>query len=76
MIRSSQQNVGTCRWVYRPGTNDSHWARRNCDKDYVPLTKIVKKEPCIGIADYYNGRLCPRCGRIIQVDYVLLRDMG
>lgn len=61
-----------CKWTYRPGTNGSHFAKASCDGGFKYLSRIadtVQKEGC---ADYYNGMVCPSCGKQIQMDYALL----
>lgn len=57
--------VGYCKWTVRPGNNNSFWAMTPCKHGYNPLTKINKLSQ---IEDTYNGRLCPICGRTIQID--------
>lgn len=69
MTRSSN-----CRWIYRPGTNNSHWAYTACKKGFNPLTRIPASEPFIGCADFYNNKLCPICDRPICIDYVVIKE--
>lgn len=60
----------TCKWIYAPGTNNSHFAFTECHNwEYIYLSKLNKSEPYIGVADYYNGRICPRCRKKIEIDY-------
>lgn len=64
-----------CRWIYRPGTYNSHFAQLTCKLgEYHYLSRIRESEPLIGVADWYNGRLCPFCGGIIKMDYLILED--
>ena len=67
--------MDACRWVYRPGINDSAWATATCDHICRPLTRLglkLKDNESIGCADWYNGRNCPGCGKPIRMDYVLI----
>lgn len=62
-----------CRWIYRPGTNGSHWAMASCDHSFKYLSKIRNDTPqLLGCADFYNGKLCPSCGKIVEVEYTLV----
>ena len=58
-----------CIWIYRPGNNNSHWAKTTCKKGFSYLSKIKKCEPYIGVADYYNNKKCHICGNPIEMDY-------
>ena len=58
-----------CIWVYRPGTNNSHWAFTTCKSGFNPLTRIPASEPFVGCADFYNDRLCPICDKPIKMNY-------
>ena len=60
-----------CVWIYRNGTNNSHWAKPSCGKpgEYNFLSKIYPSEPAVGVADWYNGKACPRCGKEIIMHY-------
>lgn len=58
-----------CIWVYRPGTNGSHFAFTPCKPGFNFLSKLPDSKPYVGVADYYNGYSCPKCGKRIQVDY-------
>lgn len=62
-----------CRWVYRPGTSDSHWAIACCDHSHKYLSMIPRSVPQVGIADFYNGRICPSCWGTIEMDYLALK---
>lgn len=64
----------SCKWIYRDGTHDSHWAVTTCKRGYNPLTKIKKCSPYIGVADFYNGKECPICRKPIEMDYAILQD--
>lgn len=61
-----------CRWIYRPGTNNSHWAFTTCKSGFNYLSKLSNSEPYVGVADYYNGKQCPICGKPIEMDYSLI----
>lgn len=61
-----------CTWMYRPGANNSHWARLSCDGKFNYLSKIQSSEEYIGVADLYNGRLCPVCNRPIRMSYAII----
>lgn len=61
-----------CRWIYRPGINNSHWAMTTCKKGFNYLSKINHCEPYIGCADAYNNRLCPICNKSIKIDYCII----
>ena len=62
-----------CRWIYRPGTNGSHFARI-CNGQFNYLSKIISdKEQYVGVADTYNNRLCPVCGKPIKMDYRIIQ---
>lgn len=63
-----------CNWKYRPGTNNSHWAYTPCKSGYNPLTRIKDCEPYIGVADYYNNKMCPICGKPIKIDYGVIKE--
>ena len=64
-----------CRWIYRPGTNGSHHARISCNGQFNYLSKLISvKESYVGVADEYNGRLCPACGRPIRMDYCIIEN--
>ena len=58
-----------CKWVIRPGTNNSFWAHTPCKHGYNPLTKVKRVSD---IEDTYNGRSCPICGRPIHIDLSLM----
>ena len=60
---------GICKWYYRQGTGNSHWALRDCG-DAVYLSKIpCSKKSSVGIANFYDGRICPKCHRKIKMFY-------
>lgn len=61
-----------CNWIYRPGTNSSHWAKSSCRKGFNYLSRIKNCESYIGVADYYNNKQCPVCGKPIKIDYCIL----
>lgn len=68
MKRINNKN-GYCNWIYRSGTNNSHWADISCIRKLVYLSKVKECEPFEGCADTYNGRICQSCNRIIKVIY-------
>ena len=63
-----------CVWVYRPGTDGSHWAYTPCQPGFNYLSKIARSEPLVGVADAYVGRICPICGGKIRMDYVTIKE--
>lgn len=63
-----------CKWIYRPGLNNSHWAYTTCEGGFNYLSKLLNSEPYIGVADYYNGKQCPICGKCIEINYDLIRN--
>lgn len=65
-------NKEHCKWIYRPGTDNSHWADTTCKKGFNALTRIKNCEPYVGVADFYNGKKCTICGKPIQMDYTLI----
>ncbi len=65
-----------CLWIYRPGTLDSHFALTTCTPgNYNYLSKIGASFPRVGVADWYNGRLCPICGKEIKMDYRFVEEV-
>ncbi len=65
-----------CKWIYRPGTGNSHWAFTPCRPGFNPLTRISNSAPVDGCADWYNNRMCPICNKPIQMDYALVKEMA
>lgn len=65
-----------CRWVYTPGTNNSHWAHPSCAKsgEFNYLSRVTSKVQVPGCADCYNNKVCPECGKIIVIDYRLIKE--
>lgn len=63
-----------CKWIYRPGTNGSHFAMASCDHDFKYLSKIIGAPQVYGCADFYNGKRCPACGQTIEMDYTLMSE--
>ena len=61
-----------CRWIYRPGLNNSHWAYTTCKRGFNYLSKLHNSDPYIGVADYYNNSQCPICGKRIKMDYSII----
>lgn len=72
MIKDEQK---TCRWIYRPGTDNSHWAMTTCKKGFNYLSKLNDLESYVGVANYYNGRSCPICGKSIKMDYSIIEGI-
>lgn len=60
-----------CIWYYRPATTlYHHFAHTSCgDMKYLSTLTGTKSKPEKGVADWYNGRLCPQCGKEIKMDY-------
>lgn len=63
-----------CIWEYRPGTKDSHFAYTPCNPGFNFLSKLPDCKPYVGVADWYNGRTCPICGKRIKMDYRLIKE--
>lgn len=63
-----------CKWIYRPGTNGSHFAMAKCDRGFKYLSRIIGSPQVRGCADFYNGKICPACGQVIEMDYTLMND--
>lgn len=63
-----------CRWIYRPGNNNSHWAHTTCKPGFNYLSKIIGTESKVGCADVYNGRRCPICGKNIRINYCIIKS--
>ena len=61
-----------CIWQYRPGTNNSHWAKAQCDHLIRPLTRLNDSPPYNGVADWYNGIICFRCHKPVKIAYDIL----
>lgn len=61
----------TCRWVIREGRGFRYWALTTCKRGFNPLTRVNESGD---IKKYYDGRLCPICGRKISCDTSLLID--
>lgn len=68
--------MNTCRWIYRPGKNNSHWTHPSCAKSdaFNYLSRVVSKEQVSGCADYYNNKVCPECGKVVVMDYRLMKE--
>lgn len=65
-----------CKYQYRPGVNQSHWAYASCDISDAPLylSRISSHSQEVGCADWYNGRQCCRCETTITMDYSLFKE--
>lgn len=66
--------MDTCKWIYRPGVNNSHFAMTPCKKGFNYLSKIPNSEPYIGVADFYNGKQCPICNKPIEIKYDVIKN--
>ena len=64
-----------CRWVYRPGTNNSHWANTTCVGGFNYLSRIKNCESYIGVADFYNNTQCPICKKPVKIDYSYIEEL-
>lgn len=60
-----------CKWVARPGWNNSFWAYTTCKKGFNYLSKISRAKD---IKVVYDGRICPICGKIIECNIELVID--
>lgn len=59
-----------CVWEYRPSiTKAHHFAISSCDNGQRFLSKITGQKQCVGCADVYEWKLCPICGKPIQMNY-------
>ena len=63
-----------CDWEYHPGQDNGlkggHFAWLPCAPDgYNHLTRIGNVKTGIGVADFYNGKCCPCCGKTVKVHY-------
>ena len=64
-----------CRWIYRPGTNNSHWANTTCKPGFNYLSRLKDGSPSsVGCANWYNGKECPICGKPIKMDYSIIEE--
>ena len=61
-----------CKWVVRPGTNNSFFAFTPCKKGFNYLSKVKTVD---AIKDVYEGRQCPICGKSIEIVMDLLEPM-
>lgn len=59
-----------CVWYYRPATTpDNHFAYSSCGGMKF-LSKLIGLKQEVGVADSsYNNRICPQCGRTIEMSY-------
>ena len=60
-----------CKWIVRPGWNNSYWAYIPCKKGFNYLSKISKAKD---IKNVYDGRICPICNNIIECNTELLMN--
>ena len=60
-----------CKWTVRPGMNNSFWAFTPCKNGFNYLSKISRAEE---IKDAYDGRTCPICGKIIEINTEILDE--
>lgn len=63
----------TCKWVVREGTHNTFWAFTPCKNGFNYLSKVHKASE---IKDAYNGRLCPICGNVIDINVELVGEMN
>lgn len=61
----------TCKWVVRPGSNNTYWAYTPCKSGFNYLSKINKVDE---IEETYNGRRCPICGKSIVCNMKLVEN--
>lgn len=60
-----------CKWIVRPGTNNTFWAYTPCKKGFNYLSRVSKKED---IKPFYDNRSCPICGKKIKCDLYLVSE--
>jgi len=60
-----------CRWIVREGTNNSLWAATTCLLGFNYLSKVRNANQ---IKSVYDGRLCPICGKPIEIDMKLIES--
>lgn len=65
-------DVDVCKWVIRPGTENTLWAYLPCRKTYNYLSKTSKKEQ---VKQTYDGKLCPVCNKPVECDVKLLEGV-
>ena len=58
-----------CKWVARPGRNNSFWTYTTYKKGFNYLSKISRAKD---IKAVYDGRICPICGKIIECSIELV----
>lgn len=68
--------MDNCKWIYRPGTDNSHFAMATCDSSMKYLSKIPNSPPEKGCCDFYNGATCPSCSKPISMDYRMIEKEG
>ena len=61
--------MNKCKWVVRPGTNNSFLAFTHCKPGFNYLSKVSKASQ---IKSVYNNHLCPICDRKIEINIELL----
>lgn len=60
-----------CRWIVREGNGFPYWAFTTCKKGFNPLTKVSKVSE---IRPQYENRLCPICGKNIELNMEIVED--
>lgn len=66
------EQLTTCRWTVRPGTSSTFWAHTPCKPGFNYLSKVNNAGQ---IESAYGGRLCPICGKKIELNLELLQDV-
>ena len=61
-----------CKWVVREGTYDTFWAHTPCKDGFNYLSKVHTAEQ---IKPTYDGRQCPICGKTIEINTELLKEV-
>lgn len=57
--------MSTCRWIVREGKGFKYWAFTTCKKGFNPLSRVSTIQ---GIKEYYDGKMCPICKNVIEID--------
>lgn len=61
-----------CKWIARPGTGDSYFAYTPCKPGFNYLGG--SNWDAQSIKRYYNHKICPICGKSIEINTELLED--
>lgn len=62
-------DTAKCKWVVRDGTHNTFWAHTPCVSGFNYLSRINRVEQ---IKPFYNGRICPICGKQIEINTELV----